>query len=230
MPLILNIDTALENGSVSLSANGELLALRKNEIPTGHATWIHIAIKEMMVETNRQMKELEAIAVCNGPGSYTGLRIGLSAAKGFCFALGIPLITIGTLEMMAFEFCNSTNNIIHPGEWLCPMIDARRMEAYFGIYDAQLSVVAPPQAAILQAGSFDRWLKEQKIIFFGNGSDKLKKILYQSNAMFYPYYHQGAVEMGSLSEKYYNEQKFTDFAYAEPLYIKEFYSPSERIG
>lgn len=225
MPLILNIDTALEYGSVSLSDKGTIISFLENKNQQDHAAWIHTAIKEMMAENNIQMSDIDSVSVSNGPGSYTGLRIGLSAAKGLCFALQIPLITVGTLDIMAAGIQRNPNNNINATDWLCPMIDARRMEVYYALYDAGLSLISSPQAAIVQAGFFDDWLKQKKIFFFGNGSHKLKKILSHKNADFLQYHHKGAFNMAALSEKYYYERKFADLAYTEPLYIKEVYFP-----
>lgn len=230
MPLILNIDTALEYGSVSLSDKGTIIAFRENSNQQNHADWVHSAIKEMIAEINLQMSDLDSVSVSNGPGSYTGLRIGLSAAKGLCFSLQIPLITIGTLDIMAVGILQNPDNSIKAIDWLCPMIDARRMEAYYALYDGGTSPISEPKSVIVKAGVFDEYLKQQEIIFFGSGSDKLKNILSHKNAIFLGYHHKGALNMAALSEKYYFEKKFADLAYTDPLYLKEVYFPGRKTS
>lgn len=227
MPLLLHIDTALATGSVSLSLNNQLLASRLNDTASGHAAWIHTAIGELLVEAGYSTQDIKAVAVSNGPGSYTGLRIGLSTAKGICFAMKIPLISISTLEIMAASVLTKEGVFTEASGALCPMIDARRMEAYFAIYDSRLSPVLAPGSAVISPALFDKWLQQGKLIFFGDGSNKLKNILKHPHASFYNYSHQGAIDMISLSTKYYNKNIFVDLAYAEPLYLKEFYNSSE---
>lgn len=225
MPVILNIDTALEYGSVSISRKGTIMAYRENLKQQDHAAWIHTAIKEMLAESNIRITDFDSVSVSNGPGSYTGLRIGLSAAKGLCFALQIPLITIGTLDIMAAGILQNPNNSVETIDWLCPMIDARRMEVYFALYDVGLLSIINPKAAVLEPGLFDGYLDQHKIIFFGSGSNKLNKVLSHKNAVFGDYHHRGALTMPVLSEKYYAENKFADLAYTEPQYIKAVYFP-----
>jgi tRNA threonylcarbamoyladenosine biosynthesis protein TsaB len=172
------------------------------------------------------MKDLDAVAVSNGPGSYTGLRIGLSAAKGICFALQIPLITIATLEIMAEAARNQVNDgLIEKTDWLCPMIDARRMEVYYAVYDPELLLIHPPQAANADDAIFSALVEKKKVLFFGNGSFKVRNTLVHDNAFFTDNVKSGASDMISLSNRYYRQNKLADLAYAEPLYIKEFYSP-----
>ena len=226
MSLLLNIDTAVESASVSLAQNGQHLYMRANEQTREHAGWIHIQIGEMIREAKVSLKDISAIAVSNGPGSYTGLRIGLSAAKGLCFALNIPLITISTLEIMAAAILNQAGKSLLTGDiLLCPMIDARRMEVYTAVYDKQLHGVTDPAAVILEPGKFDQLLEKNRIIFSGNGSLKWKNLCTHTHAVFAGEVDTTAMDMAALSYVYYKQNKFADLSYTEPFYIKDFYSP-----
>jgi tRNA threonylcarbamoyladenosine biosynthesis protein TsaB len=219
MAIILNIDTAVETASVCVSEEAHSLQFAMNSNQRDHASWLHPAIEKVLGDAGLVISDLKAIAVTIGPGSYTGLRVGLSAAKGLCFALGIPLIAIHTLEMMAYA------NKDQDGDLYCPLIDARRMEVFMAVYDKMLKSVIEPKAMIISADSFDTLLASNKVVFSGNGSAKLKKIVYHSNAVFSNTVAT-AGDMIWLSYQYFNEKKFADLAYIEPLYIKEFYSPN----
>ncbi len=230
MSLILNIDTALESGTVSLSQKGELLLFRENVNQKDHAAWMHGAIHEMIRDSGFTINHLQAVAVSIGPGSYTGLRIGLSAAKGLCFALQIPLITIGTLEIMAAAAIQrAPGDLINETGLLCPMIDARRMEVFFALYDHQLALISKPKAVIVDEEIFRGILTDKKILFFGNGSYKLKNNLLHPHAFFTDLSPQAA-DMTPLSYQYYKQTRFADLAYVEPLYIKDFYTVSPKRG
>lgn len=219
MALILNIDSSVETASVCLSKDGTALLLKKNELQKDHAAWLHIAIKEMMSEAGYELSAIDAVAVTIGPGSYTGLRVGLSAAKGFCYGLGKPLLTVNTLLVMASALKNE------PEELLCPMIDARRMEVFTAIYTKDLEEVKPPMALIIDENSFKDELRSSTICFSGNGSKKLKTILENSNASFSDETFDVA-DLAALAEPLYEKKHFADLAYTEPLYLKEFYSPA----
>ena len=226
MSLVLNIDTSVESGSVSLSRKGSLLKFRANENQREHASWLHLAIREMMEEAKLQMQELNAVAVSNGPGSYTGLRIGLATAKGLCFALQIPLICIPTTMVMAAAANNQASaKLLKSTELLCPLIDARRMEVYFALYDLKLNEVSPPRTTILDKDAFISVLSEYKVLFFGNGAEKLKSLVQHTNAVIADHIDFSAIDMCLLSYEYYIEKRFNDMHTAEPLYIKDFYFP-----
>jgi tRNA threonylcarbamoyladenosine biosynthesis protein TsaB len=155
MALILNIDTAVEIGEVNLAENGSTLRFRANSNQKDHAAWIQTAILEIMKETGYSMHDLQAVAVSNGPGSYTGLRVSLATAKGICYALQIPLITIGTLEIMAATATRQlSGELTKSADLLCPMIDARRMEVYMAAYNRKLEEIIKPQAVILDGDFF----------------------------------------------------------------------------
>ena len=218
MALILNIDTAVEAASVCLTKEGEILTFAKNEEQKDHASWLHIAIREIFKKNNLEIGSIDAVAVTEGPGSYTGLRIGMATAKGVCYALNKPLITLNTLLVMANAAKNSEANL------LCPMIDARRMEVFTALYTKDIQLVKEPTTMTLDEYSFDEELKDQSICFFGNGNIKFKNLKDHPRALFSDVNFDAAT-MAFLSEKKFNKKEFADLAYAEPLYLKEFYTP-----
>jgi len=219
MALLLNIDTAVDVASICLAKNGAVLSIAKNESQKDHASWLHIAIKDIFEKNNIELRAVEAIAVNGGPGSYTGLRIGMSTAKGICYALKKPLISLNTLLVMANTAKHENVNL------LCPMIDARRMEVFAAVYAKDLTIVKEPAAITLNEDSFDEYLSNNSICFFGNGSHKFRIIKKHEKAIFSDV-RADASSMISLSEKKFAEKEFADLAYAEPLYMKEFYTPA----
>lgn len=219
MAIILNIDTAIESASVCLAKGGDSLAFAVNSIQKDHAAWLHPEIQRILSDTGIHLKDIEAVAVTIGPGSYTGLRVGLSAAKGICFALNIPLICINTLELMA----RTAIDIEVRADLICPLIDARRMEVFMAAYTNTMQEIIKPCAMIIDGHSFDFLLASNKIAFLGNGSKKLQNLIVHGNAIFNNIVST-ATDMTRLSEQLFTEKKFADLAYVEPLYIKEFYS------
>jgi tRNA threonylcarbamoyladenosine biosynthesis protein TsaB len=217
MAILLHIDTAVDTASVCLSEDTNPIKLAVNDNQKDHAAWLHHTIRRLLQEAGMTVKDLHAVSVSIGPGSYTGLRVGLSAAKGLCYALGIPLITPGTLEIMASAVKNKEVDLI------CPLIDARRMEVFTGIYDSTLTEVKKPYAMIINESSFSEILASNKVIFCGNGRKKLQTVLSDNNAIFSTDIAT-AVDMCPISSRYFREKKFSDVAYTEPLYIKEFFS------
>jgi tRNA threonylcarbamoyladenosine biosynthesis protein TsaB len=189
----------------------------KNEKQKEQAGWLHLTIDKMIKDAGGTMKDIKAVAVSNGPGSYTGLRIGLSAAKGLCYALQIPLITIGTLQMMVQGVADNEANLY------CPMIDARRMEVFTAIYDSERKEIAAPAALILDENSFTEELKENRIFFFGNGAGKFKNICRHSNTIFKEQ-ETDASQLAKLSQEKFTAGDFADVAYSEPFYVKEFFT------
>jgi tRNA threonylcarbamoyladenosine biosynthesis protein TsaB len=226
MALLLNIDTSVDAASVCLANDHEVLANSKNEKQKDHAAWLHVAIKEIFDKNNLELRSIDAVAVTEGPGSYTGLRIGMAAAKGICYALNKPLITLNTLTVMANSAIGETNDyrLTTNDFLLCPMIDARRMEVFTAIFAKDLQLVKRPAAMTLDERSFDEELSKNAICFFGNGSDKFRKIKNHSNAVFNQVSFD-ATNMVSLAHAKFASNEFADLAYAEPLYLKEFYSP-----
>lgn len=221
MSLILNIDTALETASVCLAKDEEILQLIVNENRNGRAAWLHNAVADMLQKNNCSTNDLTAVAVSIGPGSYTGLRVGLAAAKGFCFALDIPLITVSTLQIMAYAVKEEATDLI------CPMIDARRMEVFAAVYDKSLQEKTPAHALIVDEDSFSDLLSSSSILFCGNGSKKLQALIKNKNAGFCDRTHN-ASHLADLSYNCFRNKEFADLAYTEPLYIKEFYSPTRK--
>ncbi len=221
MSLILNIETALEVASVCLASDGKALRMSTNDNPKEHSSWLHGSIVELMQHTGYSLSALDAVAVSIGPGSYTGLRVGLASAKGFCYALKKPLITVGTLEMMAFAVRDEATDLIGP------MIDARRMEVFTAIYDKSLREKISPGTMILEADSFKTILSTNELLFCGSGIKKLKELISGGNARFSDRVGD-ASHLAALAQARFNKKNFADLAYSEPLYIKEFYSPAQK--
>ncbi len=220
MGLILNIETATRVCSVALARDGALISFKETKTERSHATNITIFIEQLLSEEGLSPKDLDAIAVSKGPGSYTGLRIGVSTSKGLCYALGIPLIAINSLESMVQGYLekNKAKNI-----FICPMIDARRMEVYTAIYDDALNVLKQTSAEIIEKNSFSEQLKSNKMVFIGEGADKCRPFLeWHKNASFETAGSISATSMVSMAERVYNKKKFEDLAYFEPFYLKDF--------
>ena len=222
MANILNIETSTEVCSVALTSEGQVLDHRENYEGQTHATMLSQYVKEMLDYARSREIKLDAIAVSIGPGSYTGLRIGLSEAKGLAFGLNVPLIGVNTLQLMAvstmFNHFIDEENVLY-----VPMIDARRMEVYTAAYAPSLEAVLEPQAMILDEHSFDELLdKGHTLILMGNGSDKARQVLTRDGVRFVEGVKPVAVDMMALAEKAYREQDFIDVAYSTPLYLKEF--------
>ena len=221
MAIILNIDTAVESASVCLAKDTQPVQFAINNNQRDHASWLHSSIQKIISDAGLTTKDIEAIAVTIVPGSFTGLRVGLSAAKGLCYALNIPLIAINTLEVIA------TGVKEDQADMICPLIDARRMEVFMAVYDKQMQEIIKPCAMIIEPDSFNSLLQSGKIAFAGNGSKKLQKIIVHSNAIFNNFIAT-SIDMIILSAKKYVEKNFANLSYVEPFYIKEFYSPSRR--
>lgn len=215
MTYILNLETATKNCSVSISQNGQtILCKEMAEAGYSHAEKLHVFIEDCIKESNISFKDLSAIAVSQGPGSYTGLRIGVSAAKGLCFALDLPLIAVDTLQVLASKLSISDGVII-------PMIDARRMEVYSAIFNAKYEKVREVQAEILIENSFEQI--SESIHFVGDCAEKAKTVLTKSNFIFHEeIIYPSANEMSELSYKKFQENNFEDVAYFEPYYLKDF--------
>jgi tRNA threonylcarbamoyladenosine biosynthesis protein TsaB len=224
MALILSIDTATEKAGISLSKDGAILAILSNEEQKEHASWLHVAIKEMMEHAGYRMKELHAIAVSAGPGSYTGLRVGMAAAKGFCFALKIPLITENTLRIMAYAASQQLDTGFKG--LICPMIDARRMEVFTAVYDLELKVILEPLALVLDKNSFENLFSSYSILFLGSGSNKWKELLspQHSSKSFFIDTPFMASHLSVIADQKFMAGQFTDIIGAEPVYIKEFHT------
>ena len=221
MSLILNIDTAVENASICLAKNGIAIETISNPDQKDHASWIHGAIQKLLTDGGYNISGLDAVAVSAGPGSYTGLRVGLSTAKGLCYALKIPLINIKTLLIMTFAAKEQAV------EFICPMIDARRMEVFTAIYNKNMEEIIPAHARIIDKDLFSELLINHPIIFFGNGSGKFKSLVHSPNAEF-PQIETNASHLADLSYHSFKNRDFADLAYSEPFYLKDFYSPVKK--
>jgi len=224
MSLILNIDTASENAHVSLAEDGMVLHALNNESQKEHASFLQTAIEQLTKLAGIHLKDIDAVAVTAGPGSYTGLRVGFASAKGLCYALKKPFITIGTLEVLAASalqlFSTDSEKILY-----CPMMDARRMEVFTAIYKHDLTINLSPCAMILDELSFEKELLKNKIVFFGSGSAKWKLICPDSYRDANATFETVSIlpqSMSRLSNSLFLEKKFTELAYSEPLYLKEF--------
>ena len=222
MSLILQIETATQTCSIALSENGKLLHIIEKTDRNIHASNITLFIEQVLKQSNKTMRDLNAIAVSMGPGSYTGLRIGVSTAKGLCYALDIPLIAVNTLEAMASGFKSKCFSV-QPNTVFCPMIDARRMEVYCAIFDDSLKVLMPTEAKIIDENSFREVLKSNVVYFFGDGAAKCEDILgLNSNARVMDDYQNSAKDLTLPALEKFENKDFVDVAYFEPFYLKDF--------
>ncbi|NRD18994.1 tRNA (adenosine(37)-N6)-threonylcarbamoyltransferase complex dimerization subunit type 1 TsaB [Winogradskyella eckloniae] len=216
MALVLNIETATTNCSVSLSKDGDTLVLKEDNSPGySHAETLHVFIDAVFKTAQLNPSDIDAISVSKGPGSYTGLRIGVSSAKGLCFALNKPLISISTLASLAHQVKVDNGLII-------PMLDARRMEVYSAIYNHKFEMIREIKAEILDQDSYAEVLENHTIYFIGNGVEKTKTLISHPNAVFIEGKLPSANEMSILAEKKYQKSDTEDVAYFEPYYLKDF--------
>jgi tRNA threonylcarbamoyladenosine biosynthesis protein TsaB len=223
MPLLLDIDTATGHASVCLSKGDVVLGMIESTEQKNHASFVQPAISELMAGAGYTLNALDGIAVTAGPGSYTGLRVGLASAKGICYALNKPLILINTLEVMA-QAVVSRETSIDPSTLICPLIDARRMEVFTALYDSSLHEIEPPHALVVDENSFAAVLKVQSVVFSGSGHAKLQEIIVSPAAIFSAVQHH-AGDLAVRALKAYQSKLFADLAYSEPLYVKEFFNP-----
>ena len=218
MSKILNIETSTTVCSVSISENGTCKCFRENFNGNNHSELIGVFVQEVLAEAGLKPQDLDAVALSIGPGSYTGLRIGTSFAKGLCYGTDIPLITIPTLKIIAQNAKEKYN--IEDDALLCPMIDARRMEVYCCVYDSKLNEVHATEPQIIDENSFADILKDKKVYFFGNGAAKCKQYITSENAIFLDEVYPLATSMIALSEEAFAKNDFADVAYFEPFYLK----------
>lgn len=221
--LILLIETATSNCSVALSENGKIIAVKEANEQNIHASHITLFIHKLMKNTGKKYTDLKAVAVSKGPGSYTGLRIGVSTAKGLCYALDIPLLGVDTLEAMACGLL--LQNEISDSELLIPMIDARRMEVYTGVFKSNLELVEPVHAKIIDEFSFDQ-LNKGNLILFGDGSTKFKQLFASKTNIEFKEYTNSATDLNQIAWRKFKNQDSEDTAYFEPFYLKDFFISS----
>ena len=235
MAFILNIDTGQDTAYLSLAEDGALITAITNETQKDHAAWINDAVDKLFAGTGYNINDLTAIGVSNGPGSYTGLRIGLSTAKGLCYALKIPLIVVGTLQVMALNAVQALaqsnfQSADNGGEnelvdiLICPMIDARRMEVFTAVYDVRLNEVIKPQACVLSPATFGDLLKRQKILFLGNGSKKFQQVGQHIDNAIFKNFPLNPSALVTIIYRDFIGNNFAGLAYTEPLYLKEPYA------
>lgn len=228
MALILSIETATKICSVALAKDGEVIISRETEEGNSHSTKLAPFIKEIVDESTYSFSDIDAIAVSMGPGSYTGLRIGVSTAKGLCFGLDIPLIAINTLEAMA-TLAAKQYNALHPNAILSPMIDARRMEVYNQLFDVDVKPLNKVSAVIVDEKSYLDNLSTNTIIFFGDGAAKCQEIINHENAHLFDGGLPSTLGMAPLAEKAFQANEFADVAYFEPFYLKEFVAAVSKV-
>lgn len=223
MANILLIETATQVCSVTLASDGKVLSIRESHNQKSHSELITTFIEEVLKDVNIEFGQIDAVAVSKGPGSYTGLRIGVSTAKGICFALDKPLLAIDTLEAMAKGFRDKNINEISQNDLFCPMIDARRMEVYTAIFNADGELIQPTEALVIEENSFINLLKNHRIWFFGDGAHKCNKMFSSSNnAVIVDDFFPSAKFMSEMAEVQYLKGDVVDLAYFEPFYLKEF--------
>ena len=225
MALILNLESSTEVCSANIARDGEVIDIHENNEGQNHARLLTVFIEELLSSNNLKVSDLDAIAVSRGPGSYTGLRIGVSAAKGLCYGAGIPLIAISSLKSMAHYAASIFKTGQNPGEnapWFCPMIDARRMEVFTAFYDNANNETRPISAQIIDNDSFRGILDDLPVVFFGNGAAKCKSEITHTNAIFLDDIHTSSKYMAPLAEIAFQQDDFVDVAYFEPFYLKDF--------
>jgi len=225
--ILLHIETSTNVCSVALSEDANCLFSTSNAEGMNHAALLSVFIAEALEVLKSTDKKLDAVAVSSGPGSYTGLRIGVSTAKGLCYGYGIPLISVSTLEILTVQALNlvaEKENVL-----FCPMIDARRMEVYAAFYNGDGIIQREIAADIITSDSYAGLLANQPVYFFGNGSDKLKTTLIHPNARFIDHLVPLAINMIGFAEKAFAEKHFVDTAYFEPFYLKEFHTTAKKL-
>ena len=224
MSLILNIETSTPICSVNLARDGQVVSLRETDEDKSHASRLTVFIDEILKEQNLSISDLDAVAVSQGPGSYTGLRIGVSTAKGLCYGASLPLIAISTLQALAWQVSSGEIETVDPAgdPWFCPMIDARRMEVFTALYDKENQIQKEVSADIIDEQSFQELLDQRPVYFFGNGAMKCQEMIQHKNARFIENIEASSVSMALLSELAFKTNQFVDVAYFEPFYLKDF--------
>lgn len=220
MSYILNIDSSTEQASVSIAKDGNILSMLSNNVQKDHASFLHLAIEKLTVQCGISLVSIAAIAVTIGPGSYTGLRVGLAAAKGLCYALNKPLITLSTLKAMAKQAVMQQD--FPEKYYYCPMIDARRMEVFAALYNADMQELMPAAAVIIDEQSFSFALQEKPVLFFGSGMQKWKEITQNKHA-FFEEVTDISKAISMLSFEQFLQQSFADIVRSGPLYVKDFF-------
>ena len=219
MAVILSIESSTKTSSIALHEGERLISSLNIHLDKSHSEYLTPSIKYLVEASGLKMEQIDAVAISKGPGSYTGLRIGTSTAKGICYALDAKLIAINTLEAMAFGM----SKLYVEDVLFCPMIDARRMEVYCLLANSKGGIIENTQAKIIEESSFEQYLTAQRILFFGNGATKCKPILgHEKNAFFIDNIHPSAEHIGTIAWTNFQNDQFEDVAYFEPYYLKDF--------
>lgn len=225
-PLILSVDTSTQVCSVAVHSNGSLVATLETYTENSHAENLTHLMDQVCKLSKVTLQDIAAFALTKGPGSYTGLRIAAASLKGLCFALDKPLIGVSTLRVLAEAILPA----LKEDEWACPMIDARRMEVYCGLFDSLAQPKMDEQPKIIDSSSFMDLLPHQRIVFIGNGAPKCREVIQSTNARFVANLHPLAKNMGTLALQAFLQQQFEDIAYFEPEYLKEFYTTAKIVA
>ncbi len=237
MAVILNLETSTRVCSAGIARQGQMVSLREDHSGShSHASLLAVFIGEVIREAGLNPTDVEAVAISRGPGSYTGLRIGASAAKGFCYALDIPLIAVDTMKALTVHAMHILSAghpglAIAPGTDLlfCPMIDARRMEVYYAVFRSDLSVTENTRATVIGEDSFDKLLTSHTVVFFGDGASKCESVIDKPNALFAANIWPSALGMAGESFRMFKKREFADVAYFEPFYLKDFVAGTPRV-
>ncbi len=229
MSCILHIETSTKVCSVAVSDNSHTIFSKVDYEGPSHAVLLGVFIDEALAFIDSHGIPLDAVSVSCGPGSYTGLRIGVSMAKGICYGRSVPLLAVPTLELLAVPVL--LHKELPENALICPMLDARRMEVYAAVYDRGLNLKRKISADIIDENSYMEYLEESPVYFFGNGADKCKEVITHPNAHFIDNIHPLATMMSPLAERAFLDEKFEDVAYFEPFYLKEFVAtkPKKRL-
>ncbi len=223
MAIILSIETSTSVCSAALHDHGKFIALKELHTPQSAASQLAVQIEQLFSTTGISRSQLNAIAVSAGPGSYTGLRIGVATAKGICFGLDIPLIAIDSLHILASSVTSFSANL------LCPMIDARRMEVYYSLLDSSLKILEKAQAKVIDEHSFSDLLSIDSILFFGDGAMKCREVIRSPNAQFLEKIYPSATNMGTLAFEGFISNQFEELNSFEPNYLKEFKAKTKMV-
>ena len=222
MSHILALETSTNICSIALLSNNKIIAYKENSEHNSHSQSLTVLIKKLLEESDFNINKIDAFAVSIGPGSYTGLRIGVSVTKGLCFGLSKPVIAVSTLKALAKQFLNKNSKKNNSNLLLCPMLDARRLEVYTALYKHDLTEIIQPQPLLIDETSFKKQLLKNKICFFGDGSEKCKNIINSENAIFDCSINISAIAVAQIAQIMFDGKQFADVAYFEPLYLKEF--------
>ncbi len=226
MDYILNIHTSSEKAIVNICDGNKVLSTAINTEQNQHAFFLHIAIKNILLDHEIHLRNLKAIGVSGGPGSYTGIRVGLATAKGLCFALNIPMMMFNSLELMAFSAIQNFS-IAGKGSLFCPMIDARRMEVFTAVYNKDLHEIIEPTALALEENSFNELIEKHPFFFFGDGAEKFDKLAPYSENLMYSLSGVSTESLAAFSWNKFQGKSFENLVDSHPFYVKEFYTSSK---